>query len=229
MTLTSQPVEDKVVVLQHDSAVEFLAVAFPTLQLHEHSASIVLAPALMRAPAEFVLTECQFIMDTDIQLPLSSTQPTPANNFWLTVWSQDAKSRPVLHMVLSCLDSSFGDYPIFLWTPAAQLPRRRMDDVAAYLLACVAPERVFSVFGSADLVTDFANVWTELTGFQINPKPLYKAFSALCTPQSLKASVSHERCVARRATVRDIEAAGRLCQEFANSSVCGGFLGPETF
>ncbi|KAJ7818930.1 hypothetical protein B0H13DRAFT_2453854 [Mycena leptocephala] len=203
------PSKENIVVLQHDSAADFLAFAYPTLRLHEHSANIILAQALMRAPAEYVLTECQFITNADVQLPSSSTRPTPATNFWLTVWSQCAKSPPVLDMALSCIDSSFGNCPICLWTPAdrgAQVPQwlePRIREVASYLSACVAPECVFSVFGVTDLVTTFVDVWTRLTGFQSNPKPLYKAFSAVCTPQNLKVTA---------ATTRDVEAAGRLCK-----------------
>jgi hypothetical protein len=230
--------EQNIVVLQHDEAAHFLAVAYPTLRLHEPSANILLAHALVRAPVETVLTECQFVTDPDVQLLSTSTQPVPTSNFWLTVWSQTAKSPPVLDLALSCIASSFGNYPVFMWTPSApgmQPPQwldPRMRAVAAYLQACVAPERVFSAFGPAVLVTAFADVWSGLTGFQIKPKPLYKAFSALCTLQTLKITPSAEQCGARKATMRDLEAAGKLCEEFANCSVRGRCLrhrGPLIF
>ncbi|KAF7347602.1 N-acetyltransferase domain-containing protein [Mycena venus] len=202
--------EEKVVVLQHGSAADFLAFAYPTLRLHEHSANIVLAHALVRAAGG---------------LPASSTQPTPASNFWLTVWSQHPKSPPVLDIALSCIESpTFGNYPVFVWTPAeqgVQAPQwldRRIGAVAGHLQACVAPERVFAVFGITALVTTFAEAWTALTGFQVNPKPLYKAFFAVCTPETLKLTASAAQCGARRATMRDLEAAARLCHDFADGS-----------
>ncbi|KAJ7897147.1 hypothetical protein B0H14DRAFT_2677083 [Mycena olivaceomarginata] len=207
--------EQNIVVLQHDEAAHFLAVAYPTLRLHEPSANILLAHALVRAPVETVLTECQFVTDPDVQLLSTSTQPVPTSNFWLTVWSQTAKSPPVLDLALSCIASSFGKLS-YIYPPQWLDPRMRA--VAAYLQACVAPERVFSAFGPAVLVTAFADVWSGLTGFQIKPKPLYKAFFALCTLQTLKITPSAEQCGARKATMRDLEAAGKLCEEFANCS-----------
>ncbi|KAJ7170152.1 acyl-CoA N-acyltransferase [Mycena filopes] len=223
--LAEQPqptTETKIVVLQHTEAEDFLTVAYSTLHIDEGSANIVAAHALARASSEYVLTACQFTADADLQLPCP-TEPLPAKTFWLTVWSHRGKSKPVLDMVLSCLDSRFGDYPIFLWTPVeqgllvSQWLEPRMSSVTAYLQVCVAPERVFSVFSTAILTTAFANKWSALTGFQIRPEPLYKAFSALCTQETLKASVSAQG-TARRATIRDVDAAGKLCYEFANSS-----------
>ncbi|KAJ6503257.1 acyl-CoA N-acyltransferase [Mycena vitilis] len=224
MTITPSS-EEKIIVLQHRSPENLLAFAYPTLRHHERTANIVLAPALARAPAEYVLTHCQFIADADILLPFPSAQPSPSTNFWITVWSQHANCRPALDMVLSCLKSSLGDYPVFLWTPAEQglqHPQwlgRRITEAASYLRACVVgPERVFSVFGTSNLATTFAHAWAGLTGFPVNPKPLYNAYFAVCTPQTLKHFVSGNACVVRRAIMRDIEATARLCQEFANSS-----------
>ncbi|KAJ7492351.1 acyl-CoA N-acyltransferase [Mycena latifolia] len=229
MTLTDSPpapAEVQTVVSQHNSAVDFLDATYPTLRRHELSANIVLAHALKRAPAEYVLTECQFLTDADIQLP-TSAQSMPTSDFWLTVWSFTAKSTPVLDMVLSCLHSSLGNYPIFLWTPVEHsqglLPPQwfshRIGEVAARLHACVGPERVFSVFGIERLVDPFVQVWTGLTGFQTAPEPLYTAFFAFCTPHTFKTPLSTPtQHTVRRATIIDVEEAGRLCQEFANSS-----------
>ncbi|KAJ6483889.1 hypothetical protein DFH09DRAFT_1340160 [Mycena vulgaris] len=226
MTLTDIvpiPTEENFTVFQHHLAVDFLSVAYPTLRRHELSANIVLGHALKRAPAEYVLTQCQFITDADIQLPASS-KPTPASEFWLTVWSRPAKSAPVLHMVLSCLGSSLGNLPISLWAPDSQtVPpsqwlSHRMSDVAAHLRACVDPERVFSVFGTANLVNAFTDAWSELTGF-LQTEALYEAFFAFCTPHTFKTPISTAaQHVVRRATMMDTDAAWRLCQEFANSS-----------
>lgn len=228
MTLTEVApltADEKIVVLQHDSAVEFLDATYPTLRQHERSSHLLLAHALKRAPAEYVLTECQYLTEADVQLP-PYTQPIPAHNFWLTVWSQPAKSMPVLDMVLSCLDSSLGKQPIFLWTrveqslPPPQWLSRRVGDMAAHLHACVEPERVFSVFGVHSLVNAFVNAWTGLTGLSPAPDPLYTAYSAFCTQQTLKSPVSAAAHMSRKANITDVNKAARLCEEFANSSVC---------
>ncbi|KAJ6520101.1 hypothetical protein C8R45DRAFT_887164 [Mycena sanguinolenta] len=219
-----RPSEDKIVVLQHGEAAQFLAVAYPTLRLHESSANILLAHALMRAPVETVLTECQFITDADVQLLPSPTQPFPSKNFWLTVWSQRAKSPPVLDLALSCLESSPSNYPVFIWTPAElgmQSPQwldPRVRAMAAYLQVCADHQRVFAAFGPSLLITTFADVWAGLTGFEINPQPLYKAFPAVCTPQDIKLTASTEKCGARKATMHDLDAAATLCQEFSSTS-----------
>ncbi|KAJ7786597.1 hypothetical protein B0H16DRAFT_1670642 [Mycena metata] len=206
MTLTEvapQSTDTKIVVLQHNEAEDFLAVTYPTLHRHEGSVNI------------YALTVCRFTTDADIQLPCP-TPPIPAQTFWLTVWSHRGRSTPALDMVLSCLDSPLGDYPIFLWTSVpqdSQLPQwlePRISRLTAYLHACV--------FSTAALTTAFVEKWSALTGFQINPEPLYTAFSAVCTQQTLSASVSAQQGLARRATMRDVEAAGKLCQEFANGS-----------
>ncbi|KAJ7459177.1 acyl-CoA N-acyltransferase [Mycena galericulata] len=211
---------DRIVVLQHDSAVDFLAVAYPTLRRQESSANIVLAHAQKRAPAEDILTDCRFPTDVDIEIP-SSTAAHPASNFWLTVFSHPTKSKPVLDMVLSCLDSSLGKKPIFLWTSAEQnlTPEgleRRMDALTQHLRACVDPERVFSVFGAADVAKSFAKVWSGLTSFQIAPEPLYTAYFAICIPETLTPTIS--ATTVRKATMLDVDAVGRLCQEFAAGS-----------
>ncbi|KAF8215922.1 hypothetical protein K438DRAFT_1901685 [Mycena galopus ATCC 62051] len=218
--LPSQSNEEKIVVLQHDQAADFLASAYPTLRLHEASANILLAHALVRAPVESVLTECKFITSADVQAKHTSSQPVSAPNLWLTVWLQRPKFPPVLELALSCI----GTYPVFMWTPvepglqSSQWLDSRIRAVAAHLHACIAPERVFAAFGTTALVTTFADAWTGLTGIQIDAKPLYKAFSALCTRQTIKMNTSAEKCGARRATMHDVEAAGKLCQEFANCS-----------
>ncbi|KAK7063988.1 N-acetyltransferase domain-containing protein [Favolaschia claudopus] len=226
MTLTDPALlaEEKILVVQHSTAVDFLGIAYPTLRLHESSANILLAHALARAPTEFVLTECQFINTTEVQLPPSSSPPLPASNFWLTVWSEHAKSAPVLDMALSCIESSTGKYPLFMWTRPAvdmrssQWLNTRVGRVTAHLHGCVPLERVFAVFGPTALVTSFAKAWAELTHFKINPEPLYKAFLASCASQELTTSVPAAHCGARKATMKDVEAAGKLCQQFANGS-----------
>ncbi|KAJ7161304.1 hypothetical protein C8R43DRAFT_1086633 [Mycena crocata] len=201
MTLTEVDLP-KVIVLQHSSAVDFLAVAYPTLRQHERTANIVLAPALKCAPAEYLLTD----------------DPIPADTFWLTVWSQPAKGTPVLELVVSCVDSSLGKYPIFLWTPVEQsiIPSQWMNSIAAHLRACVDPARVFAVFGVETVVNTFASVWQGLTGIPIASDPLYTAFFAFCTPQTLKATNSVG--TARRAIMTDVYATAKLCYEFAAGS-----------
>ncbi|KAJ6621144.1 acyl-CoA N-acyltransferase [Mycena sp. CBHHK59/15] len=210
-------------VFQHDSAVDFLAVTYPTLRQHERSANIVLAHALNRAPAEYVLTDCQFLTDGDIQLP-NATHPHRASNFWVTVWSYPPQAKPVLDLVLSCLESTLGNYPIFLWTPMPQSALssewlgHRMESITEHLHSCIEPERVFSVFGTTTVVNSFARAWATLTHFEIIPQPVYEAFFSFCTPQSLRAAIVDVGIRTRRAAMRDLEVVARLCQEFTNDS-----------
>ncbi|KAJ7070784.1 hypothetical protein C8F01DRAFT_1077184 [Mycena amicta] len=218
MTLSNLPsqssLDEKIVVLQHLSAVEFLSAAYATLCRHELSANIVLAHALSRVPAEYVLTECQFPNESEIQ-PTTTTLPVAAENFWLTVHvsSQSSSSKPVLEVVVSCLSSSMGTYPIFLW--GSTLPRRT-SAVVSFLQGCLDPKRVFAVFGPTGLADAFAQSWTLLTDFHIRQEPLYDALFASCSPQALT-PVASSRSI-RKATHMDIDAVARLCEEFSNGS-----------
>ncbi|KAJ7293057.1 hypothetical protein C8J57DRAFT_15008 [Mycena rebaudengoi] len=210
-------------IFQHDSAVDFLAVAYPTLQQHEHSSNIVLAHALNRAPAEYVLTACQFLTDGEVQLP-SLKPPRRASNFWLTVWSSLPNAKPVLEIVLSCLHWELGNYPIFLWTPVDQsrMSSRwlapRTIAIAMYLHSCVDSGRIFSVFGTKSLTNSFAGAWSKLTRIEIALEPMYTCFFLYCTPQSLTPSTSDAGGKARRATISDLHMTARLCQEFTDDS-----------
>ncbi|GBE77432.1 hypothetical protein BKA93DRAFT_51891 [Sparassis latifolia] len=220
------------IVLQHDTANDFLALAYPTLRRHEASANIVLAHALKRVSAEAALSGYQFISDSDVEAWLSATDLSSmkshrnCDSFWLTVWS-GTSSRPTLDLVLSCINWTLGDYPIFLWTPHRRtlsspewlIPR--IIQLVEQLHFCVPPERVFSVFGMTPLVKTFARCWSDLTGFLIEPEPFYAAYFSHCTPETFKYSdaMLPQGHVLRRATVRDVEPVAQLCKEFADDSV----------
>ncbi|KAI0783310.1 hypothetical protein C8Q75DRAFT_441134 [Abortiporus biennis] len=221
-------------IIQHDSANDFLAVAYPTLRRHEASANIVLAHALKRVNTEAVMAGFQFICDSDVEEWIDSVDPSclsphsSNDSFWLTVWSKPSpSSSPVLELVLSCVNWTLGNYPIFLWTPRDQtalsgqwlLPR--ISQIADFLHCCVPPERVYSVFGMTALVKPFCSYWSELTGFSIEQQPFYAAYFSFCNPQTFKSSnrplpAGHRL---RRAVIGDLEQVAQLCKEFADDTV----------
>jgi len=220
-------------VVQHDSASEYLAFAFPTLRRHEASANIVLAHALKRVSAEAAISGSQFASDSDVEAWLHSADPSaffPHHNegsFWLTLWSNSSSSLPTLDLVLSCVDWTLGDYPIFLWTPhpasaassAWLLPR--IAQLAEHLRFCVPPERVYSVFGMTSLVKAFARKWTAMTGFVVEPEPFYAAYFSYCNAATFRRSDAPlpEGHSLRRATLRDLEPVAQLCKEFADDTI----------
>ncbi|KAI0756474.1 hypothetical protein C8Q80DRAFT_33771 [Daedaleopsis nitida] len=184
-------------VMQHHSADDFLSFTYPVLRRHEASSNIVLAHALKRVGAENALSGFEFMSDEDVNARFASinaeytTPRATTDAFWLTVWTVSSPaSPPTLDLVLSCVNWSLGDYPIFLWTPQRSSAASsawlapRVQQVAEYLSCCVPPERVFSIFGLTSLVKTFARTWTQMTGFVIEPEPFYAALFSYCTAQT---------------------------------------------
>jgi len=219
------------VVVQHDSASDFLASAYPTLRRHEASSNIILAHALKRVSVEAALSGYQFTSDADVEhwlnsVDVSTLAPHRApDSFWLTLWS--TSSPPTLDLVLSCVSWTLGDYPIFLWTPnrrnlnSAEWLNPRMNQLAEYLQSCVKPERVFSVFGMTPLVKTFARCWSRLTGFQVEPEPFYAANFSYCNSHTfvnVRSPLPSGHAL-RKANMRDLEQVAQLCKEFADDSV----------
>lgn len=219
----------------HDTAYDFLSATLPTLRRHEKSANIVLAHALKLVGTEAALTGCNFINESDVsswwnqsshspsQMRFDETQP-----FWLTVWSSPSPfSQPTLDLVLSCVNWTLGDYPIFLWTPknpsqiTSQWLTPRIDLVAENLLDLVPPERVFSIFGMTLLVKTFASYWKQLTNIAVEPEPFYAASYTWCTLSTFKDSDAPlpRGDYIRRANMRDLEQVAQLCKEFADDSI----------
>lgn len=164
--------------------------------------------------------------------PLRMRLPSPPHrndgSFWLTLWSiSPSTSTPTLDLVLSCVNWTLGNYPIFLWTPKRQstlstqtlMPRIRQ--LAEHLQRCVPVERVFSVFGMTPLVTTFASCWSAMTGYAIEAEPFYAAYFSFCNANTFKNSAvplprgDH----LRRAVPSDLESVAQLCKEFADDSV----------
>lgn len=226
----------RTVVIQHDSASDFLAAAYPTLRRHEASSNIVLAHALKRVSAEAALSGYQFICDADVEAFLATAEPSSfiphrnGDSLWLTLWNMAPSSPPTLDLVLSCVNWTLGEYPIFLWTPrrpsslSSEWLMPRINQLAEHLQSCVPPERVFSVFGTTPLVKAFARCWTDMTGFTVEPEPFYAAYFSYCTLETFKDcdALLPEGHALRRATMRDLECVAGLCKEFADDSVRDG-------
>jgi hypothetical protein len=148
--------------------------------------------------------------------------------FWLTVWSSPSPFiPPTLDIVLSCVNWTLGDYPIFLWTPknATSLSPAwmtpRIELLAEHLLDIVPPCRVFSIFGMTQLVKSFTRHWSELVRCPIEPEPFYAAFYSFCNRETFKEShdpFSRGDSI-RRANMEDHSQVAQLCKEFADDSV----------
>jgi hypothetical protein len=228
------PTHTVTVIMQHDSASDFLALSYPTLRRHEASSNIVFAHALKRVSTEAAFSEIQFTSDADVEASLSSADassytPHPTSGaFWLTMWSlSPSHGGAELDMVLACVDWTLGNYPIFLWTPRSQEQISsswldpRISQIAEHLLVCVPSTRVFSVFGMTPLVKSFTRYWSQRTGHMVEPEPFYAAYFSFCDattfkPSNLPLPVGHRL---RRADKSDLEQVAQLCKEFADDSV----------
>ncbi|KAH9837251.1 uncharacterized protein C8Q71DRAFT_757440 [Rhodofomes roseus] len=223
-----------ILVLQHDNAEEFLECTYPTLERHETSANIILAHALKRVGAEVALASyLPFLTDAHAEASLrrlnhSSYSPHRTDDsFWLTLWSATPSGHPALELVLSCLNWTLGNYPVFLWTPRrpgtfpSDWLNPRIAQLTEHLRLCVPPERVFSVFGMTQLVKTFARRWSSATGFRVDPEPFYAAHFSYCDPTTFQAADVWlpQGHALRKAGYRDLEAVAQLCKEFADESV----------
>ena len=163
----------------------------------------------------------------------TSRQMTANGNnepLWLTVWSSSSPFvPPTLDIVLSCVNSTLGDYPIFLWTPrnptslspSWMIPRVKL--LAEHLLDIVPPCRVFSIFGMTQLVKSFTRSWSDLVRCPIEPEPFYAATYSFCNRETFKEfhdPLSREDNI-RRANMGDLAQVAQLCKEFADDSVSG--------
>ena len=150
--------------------------------------------------------------------------------FWLTVWSSPSESPfipPTLDIVLSCVNWTLGDYPIFLWTPrdpASLSPSwliPRIESLAESLLNIVPPSRVFSIFGMTKLVMSFTRYWSNLVGYPIELESLYTAYYSFCNRETFKESYDPLPCddSIRCVNIEDLPQVAQLCKEFADDSV----------
>jgi hypothetical protein len=163
----------------------------------------------------------------------TSKQMTANGNnepFWLTVWSSPSPFvPPTLDIVLSSVNSSMGDFPIFIWTPrnatllSSSWMTPRVKLLAEHLLDIVSPCRVFSIFGKTQLVKSFTRSWSDLVRCPIEPEPFYAATYSFCNRETFKEfhdPLSREDNI-RRANMEDLPQVAQLCKEFADDSVSG--------
>jgi len=220
--LTSSPL---ITVVQHRTASDFLSATHSHLLDNERSSNIVFAHALkrLRKEAGSALTTPRDVEDW-LRFPRHRVPDDP-NALWLTVWSVDSTNNTTtLDLVLSCLDWTLGNYPIFLWSPRPEdktwlIPR--VTNLTNRLLECVPPERVFSVFGMTWIVKTFSEYWTGLTGHEVVSEPFYAALLSSCTEStfigsSFRLPPGH---VIRLAAKSDVESVAQLCKEFGDDSV----------
>ena len=214
-----------ITVTQHRTATDFLSATHSYLRNNERSSGIVFAHALkrLRKEAGSPLTTPRDVEDW-LRFPRHRVRDDP-NAFWLTVWSVDpVNNTATLDLVLSCVDWTLGNYPIFLWSPQPEdkiwlIPR--VTKLTNHLLDCAPPERVFSVFGMTWVVKAFSEYWTGLTGHEVEPEPFYAAFLSYCTESTFIDSNSRLPAghVIRLATKSDVESVAQLCKEFGDDSV----------
>ncbi|KAH9920239.1 uncharacterized protein BXZ73DRAFT_91969 [Epithele typhae] len=231
--LTASPNSPRLFVMQHNSADDFFSFAYPVLRRHEASSNIILAHALKRVGSETALSG-HFLSQDEVSARFPSVasdafapQPT-SGAFWLTVWSvSSSSSAPSLDLILASIDWTLGEYPIFLWTPdrtsasSTHWLEPRIHALTDHLNAIVPPERVFSVFGLTTLVKKFSQVWSQMTGFAIEPEPFYAALFSYCTSETLRGGDTPlpEGHRLRKAAMADLEPVARLCKEFADDSI----------
>ena len=211
----------------YESSTDFLAATLSELSRQERSSNIVYAPALKLLKQD---TGLSFSDKDDLSNFLESSRgsnPNKSGSRWFTIWSRDRSSQPfTLDLVLSCTRGVMGDYPIFLWSPLAQISptwfESRMTKLVDEFSSCVPPQRVFAVFGRTSLVWPFQRQWTARTGHQRHEDPYYEAFYSYCTRDTFvdrpwSRAQGHE---IRLATMDDLHSVGRLCKEFAVEAVC---------
>ena len=214
-----------ITVVQHRTATDFLSATHSHLRDDEQSSGIVFAHALkrLRKEAGSALETPRDVEDW-LRFPRHRVRDDP-NAFWLTVWSIDPTTNTAeLDLVLSCIDWTLGNYPIFLWSPEPEnkawlIPR--ITNLTNHLLGCVPPERVFSVFGMTWLVKTFSEYWTGLTGHEVESEPFYAALLSYCTEPTLIDASSQLPAghAIRLATKPDLEGVAQLCKEFGDDSV----------
>lgn len=219
-----------IIVTQYRTATDFLSAAHSHLQSKERSSNIVFSHALkrLRKEAGSALTTPRDVEDW-LRFPRHRVPDDP-NAFWLTVWSVDpTDNTATLDLVLSCVDWTLGNYPIFLWSPQPDDKTwlaPRITKLTNHLLGCVPSERVFSVFGMTWLAKAFSEYWTSITGHEVEPEPFYAALLSYCTESTFIDSSpqlppSH---AIRLATRSDIETVAQLCKEFGDDSVSSFLL-----
>lgn len=214
-----------ITVQQHRTATDFLSATHSHLQDKERSSNIIFAHALKRLRKE---VGSALTSPRDVENWLNSPAhnvPEDPNAFWLTVWTVDpAQDTATLDIILSCVDWTLGNYPIFLWSPqpgdkAWGTPR--IAELTNSLLECVPPERVFSVFGMTWVVKTFSEYWAGLTGHEVESEPFYAALLSYCTQSTLTDSSTRLPAghVIRLAIQSDVESVAQLCKEFGDDSV----------
>lgn len=106
--------------------------------------------------------------------------PRDGSQLWIAHFEHNGQ----VTFVLSCTRGVLGDYPVFIFTTKPPTERKDitqpLGQLAQALRASVAPERVFAVFSCEAVTCEFARIWTELTGTDVE-REYYRATFSYCT------------------------------------------------
>jgi hypothetical protein len=150
-----------------------------------------------------------------------------SEQFWL-VYSEPGTSN--IRFILSCTEGPLGKYPLFIVpiAPIKLTPELLQSPMEAFCDALLNEpgfrrQRVFSVFSVEPVTQAFASAWEKITGIKREDKPYYHALFAICTPETLVRSgpqSKDEDIELRLAVPQDADKISKLCEEFADTSVC---------
>lgn len=152
--------------------------------------------------------------------------PRDGSQLWIAHFEDNGQ----VTFVLSCTRGVLGDYPVFIFTTKPPTERKDitqpLGQLAQALRASVAPERVFAVFSCEAVTCEFARIWTELTGIDVE-REYYRATFSYCTaatftPSSQLRPLPENRDLAiwlGPANESHTAKVAELCHKFAATSV----------
>ncbi|KZO96417.1 hypothetical protein CALVIDRAFT_563905 [Calocera viscosa TUFC12733] len=245
-TLGAVPVRTPgiVLVVNHDSAADFMLAAGDIMQRHQLRANMVLPYALEYQAKEGNGKSIPTAADSQHwwRERLSSiiaqqgrggsgndgSFPVYREAYFISVWTVNAGVTS-LDFAIACA----GKKPLFLFSPrdksdfTPEFLQPRMSALAGRMLAVIPSKRVFSMFGHTRPIRSLAAEWSNISGHSVytnrstrTVEPFYHASYTFCTPQTFTGA----RALPPNHRVRIADAnhslkAAPLCEEFANDSV----------
>ncbi|EJU02646.1 hypothetical protein DACRYDRAFT_99714 [Dacryopinax primogenitus] len=232
-----------VLVVNHESASDFVLATGYILQHHQMRANMILPYAVTYQAKEGNGKSIPTAHDSKqwLRERLSSILaqqarasggegafPVYREAYWMSVWSVNAGVTS-LDFALACV----GKKPLFLFSPKEKSEftddflQPRMSALASRILQVIPSKRVFSIFGPTRPIRSFSAIWAHISGHSIYMdrstraiQPFYHASYTFCTSQTFsgaRALPPNHRV--RLADASHILKAAPLCEEFANDSV----------